>query len=1147
MADINKTIEVILNGRNNTGAAFAAAGRGAQSFADGTIGSVKRAVDSIFTLQNAIAGAAFVMAAKSVFSPAIEMEQFETQLAVLLGGTEQAKARLTDLTKFADQTPFELPEIVNASKILQVLTGEALSSGAGLRMVGDVAAGTGAPIGQLAVTIGRMYDGIRSGRQIGEPLMRLQELGAISGAVRGQIEALSASGASSAEVWKVAAESFGRYGGMMDKLSATAGGKISTLSDAWTSVRREVGEAALPALKVAIEDVLTEIEKLKASGELEKWGEALGSALTGLMGLLKNVAKTIDEHGDSIKHLLYIYAGYKVISEATSAIRFMHAALVASTAATNADTAATLANAAAKKTAAGAATAMGLAGKFVAGGTAAFSAAAVGATPGVIALGAAISTVTAALAGAAVAYAGWEFGKVLGGLLNIKGLTLLDLQVEPGTPDEILNDKISNLKEAFKRRWESQHGPGTADSAEAVTAWIAVRAKFLPQFQEEKDEQAAGGRPAAGAASADNGMSDKRNQEALDKIKKTASELDEKVQNARRELVEFEADKFRKAALDAADARVKALKDEADNVKTAVDGFEKAAEKQAAALQTAREKFFRQPGSEQEEKADKAAAKREARALRRLQQQIADAKANQRPDEGPTAKDRQLLKIDEIPKKYRKEFRFDPTTERKIAIARGNEETANERGRPVRAEDQRLLDLDKKRWDAFAAATKADKAQAAVKPAEAKVAAAEKNVEALKLQAAQDEADQRRAEINRKLDETLTELNTYLSKLPDSIASALGLQKPSGSSATLEKPSSLHEFASTGIERERREAEDVTVLPPEQRLPVPVPGARPREPRPFPATTGAERERQAAEVVTVIPASDLRTPQIPVPPPIAVAAPAVTVEPTAAAQIAAPAVAIPSIPSVPSLAVPAPAVTVAPTPAAQVTAPDLRTPQIPVPPPIAVAAPAVTVEPTAAAQIAAPAVAIPSIPSVPSLAVPAPAVTVAPTPAAQIAAPAVAVPSIPSVPSLAVPAPAVTVGATPAAQVTDPDLRTPQTPVPPPIAVPSVPAPQSPPPSDPTDLKIAKAREQAAADQDRRRPTSRRNQELIRLGDERIMAAGAPQLPSLLNPPAMPASGRGSAGAENGSAELLTAMQAAVRELQTIAANSKNSFTVRED
>jgi hypothetical protein len=238
---------------------------------------------------------------------------------------------------------------------------------------------------------------------------------------------------------------------------------------------------------------------------------------------------------------------------------------------------------------------------------------------------------------------------------------------------------------------------------------------------------------------------------------------------------------------------------------------------------------------------------------------------------------------------------------------------------------------------------------------------------------------------------------------------------------------------------------------------------------------------------------------------------------------------------------------VAPTPAAQVTAPDLRTPQIPVPPPIAVAAPAVTVEPTAAAQIAAPAVAIPSIPSVPSLAVPAPAVTVAPTPAAQIAAPAVAVPSIPSVPSLAVPAPAVTVGATPAAQVTDPDLRTPQTPVPPPIAVPSVPAPQSPPPSDPTDLKIAKAREQAAADQDRRRPTSRRNQELIRLGDERIMAAGAPQLPSLLNPPAMPASGRGSAGAENGSAELLTAMQAAVRELQTIAANSKNSFTVRED
>lgn len=125
---------------------------------------------------------------------AAEMEGFETQFETLLGSAEKAKARMAELAEFGAKTPFNLPEVVNASKILQTMTGDALSTGKGLELVGDVAAATNTPFSELAVTMGRLYDGLNNGRPVGEALSRLQEIGAISGKVRGEIEKLSGGG-----------------------------------------------------------------------------------------------------------------------------------------------------------------------------------------------------------------------------------------------------------------------------------------------------------------------------------------------------------------------------------------------------------------------------------------------------------------------------------------------------------------------------------------------------------------------------------------------------------------------------------------------------------------------------------------------------------------------------------------------------------------------------------------------------------------------------------------------------------------------------------------------------------------------------------------------------------------------------------------
>lgn len=105
-----------------------------------------------------VGGAAAGM--KKAIDEAANMETMQTGFKVLLGGLSQAQARMAELANFAKKTPFELPEVVAASRTLQTLTKGALATGDGLTLVGDVASATNQPFADIAVTIGRLYDGL---------------------------------------------------------------------------------------------------------------------------------------------------------------------------------------------------------------------------------------------------------------------------------------------------------------------------------------------------------------------------------------------------------------------------------------------------------------------------------------------------------------------------------------------------------------------------------------------------------------------------------------------------------------------------------------------------------------------------------------------------------------------------------------------------------------------------------------------------------------------------------------------------------------------------------------------------------------------------------------------------------------------------
>lgn len=272
------------------------------SFLGGIIDSAAKVGFALYGIKTGveIIGSAF----QGLIGSNLQFEGFQTRFEVMLGSADKAKERMQELEKFGRTTPFELPGVVQASVVLETLTQGALSTGDGLRLVGDVASGTGRPIEELAQWFGRLYDGIKSGRPVGEAMARLQELGAVSGDLRNKIEEMQKAGVDGEVVWATLEDGMGRYSGMMEKQSQTVGGALSNISDGLGALKRNLMEGIFQAAKplfFGIAAALGNEGVQKAALEAGiAVGEVLGKAVEGVSDLVKIGMDLWDEYGSSI-------------------------------------------------------------------------------------------------------------------------------------------------------------------------------------------------------------------------------------------------------------------------------------------------------------------------------------------------------------------------------------------------------------------------------------------------------------------------------------------------------------------------------------------------------------------------------------------------------------------------------------------------------------------------------------------------------------------------------------------------------------------------------------------------------------------------------------------------------------------------------
>lgn len=215
--------------------------------------------------------------AKSTFTATAELEKLQISFTTFLGSSERAKQVLKDLEDFSISTPFESTQVQNAGRSLLAFGIPAKDLTDTLRRLGDISAGTGKDFNELATIFGKAKT---QGVVQGEELNQLAEAGVpiysklaeVLNIAEGDVRKFGEQGKISfldlQEALKLLTTEGekGSFFGLTEQLSQSLTGRLSTLSDEFGKLARDIGTQLKPAFAGAIEFGLNFIEAIRNLG-----------------------------------------------------------------------------------------------------------------------------------------------------------------------------------------------------------------------------------------------------------------------------------------------------------------------------------------------------------------------------------------------------------------------------------------------------------------------------------------------------------------------------------------------------------------------------------------------------------------------------------------------------------------------------------------------------------------------------------------------------------------------------------------------------------------------------------------------------------------------------------------------------------------
>jgi tape measure domain-containing protein len=269
--------------------------RGDYSGLQGDLQSAK--AETEMAMKSVAAGALAILGpfanfGKGIFSQGLKLagslEQTTVEMETMLGSAEETQGVLERLTKFAVETPFEMPQLLSVTRGLIQFGDRGEDIFDTLKVLGDASGGTAEKFGLL----GLVFNQIRgAGRLMRQDFIQLSSRGIISladiakhyGVTTQAADKMLSSGKIKFEdfkkIMKGMTEEGGRYANMMQKQSKTLNGLTSTFSDAINITKRLIAEPLVPYLKEIVAVAISAADWL--SQFVKEGGEAVSFALAG--------------------------------------------------------------------------------------------------------------------------------------------------------------------------------------------------------------------------------------------------------------------------------------------------------------------------------------------------------------------------------------------------------------------------------------------------------------------------------------------------------------------------------------------------------------------------------------------------------------------------------------------------------------------------------------------------------------------------------------------------------------------------------------------------------------------------------------------------------------------------------------------------
>ena len=180
---------------------------------------------------------------------AADFEKMALGFTKIMGSSTAATKRIKELQAFSVKTPFTPSELIEASKLLQILGGNAAGIGKGLTMVGDAAAVTGKDLQEVATNVGLLFTALMAGGELGEASNQLQKWGILNKEVKDEMKGTWDAAKKGERAWLTGAEALEmiRRGlretaGAMADFAKSVGGKVSTMKGHFEMLQIAFGE-----------------------------------------------------------------------------------------------------------------------------------------------------------------------------------------------------------------------------------------------------------------------------------------------------------------------------------------------------------------------------------------------------------------------------------------------------------------------------------------------------------------------------------------------------------------------------------------------------------------------------------------------------------------------------------------------------------------------------------------------------------------------------------------------------------------------------------------------------------------------------------------------------------------------------------------